>query len=42
MSQLVGAGNAVLTQRWTMLLLLMLAFADLFVPRLLLLQMMKA
>ena len=40
---LAGAAAAVLVhQRWTMLLLLMLAFADLFVPRLLLLQMMKA
>ena len=38
-----GAAAAVLVhQRWTMLLLLVLAFADLFLPRLLLLQMMKA
>ena len=40
---LAGAAAAVLVhQRWTMLLLLMLAFAYLFVPGLLLLQMMKA
>ena len=40
---LTGAAAAVLVhQRWTMLLLLMLAFADLFVPGLLLLQMRKA